>query len=716
MAARVRTARLVVAPLLVLGAATLALPWWTARAPVLLVASAPALPADSWAGWETAGWPRVLLVGVLALAVACTRASGPALAAGGAALTAAGIVVLVGWGASDAPWPWLAAAVGAVVLAVAVRGLVTLLVAALAAAVTVIVPGNDPTTLTAGPYVRLAGLAAGPVRSGDTVLPLPADRLVTVDGATAVATPEGIVAVDGGRARVVARSPDAIGPLILGVGGDRVARWVAADRLLVTSLRPDDPVEIEVYAVAAAGPVGTDGSLWLRADGDPPGAIRFLPLDLYQGRQRLAATYLPVLTIGLPAGTTPVELAGVLPVGGGGVRFVTRGGAPRLERIAAAPAGGTIDVLAGGLDAACGLSGSARAAHLAGTGPLAADRDGGIWFVDGVRLLRVDPAGVLRAVADPLPGRATALVVTPDGALDMALADGPGGPGLWRLPAAADRLTALPPTPAGCVPDPPPVGPPVAFVPIGTTGSERDGVPLDVAGRWVSQARGRVAVVAGGMRTPLGDRPEGSMGSVWPDGSGGVWWLDEGSAPGLRTPVHARPGQPVERFPDVPAAADAALVPDLGGRPPLLAGPAGLAPLVAGTAVPAVAGPIGAGVVAADGRGWVLADGRLVAFAGDTVVGTVVDAGERRADPTPAAVQLAKGVPPAQLAIAGAHVGLDAGGRVVVVCADGVVLRVDDAGGVTVVAQDPLLIAPVTVAGGLVQDTDGTLLRVDLPG
>ena len=79
-------------------------------------------------------------------------------------------------------------------------------------------------------------------------------------------------------------------------------------------------------------------------------------------------------------------------------------------------------------------------------------------------------------------------------------------------------------------------------------------------------------------------------------------------------------------------------------------------------------------------------------------------------------MQLAKGVPPAGLSIVGAHIGLDAAGRPVVVCADGVVLRVDDAGGVTVVAQDPLLDAPFTVEGGLVQYVDGTLLRVDLPG
>jgi hypothetical protein len=71
-------------------------------------------------------------------------------------------------------------------------------------------------------------------------------------------------------------------------------------------------------------------------------------------------------------------------------------------------------------------------------------------------------------------------------------------------------------------------------------------------------------------------------------------------------------------------------------------------------------------------------------------------------------------VPPTRLALPRAHAGLDARGRAVVVT-DGVVLAVDDAGTVTPVAQDPRLDAPFTAAGGLVQDDDGTLSRVDLP-
>jgi hypothetical protein len=123
------------------------------------------------------------------------------------------------------------------------------------------------------------------------------------------------------------------------------------------------------------------------------------------------------------------------------------------------------------------------------------------------------------------------------------------------------------------------------------------------------------------------------------------------------------------------------------------------------------------GVVRADGRGWFLADGRLVATDGATLLGILVDAGERRGDPVPAAVQLARGVAPGRLALTGARIALDATARPVVVCADGVVLRADPGtGAVTAIAQDPLLVAPTTVEGGIVQNTDGTLQRVDLPG
>ncbi|MBW0125098.1 hypothetical protein, partial [Pseudonocardia oceani] len=46
----------------------------------------------------------------------------------------------------------------------------------------------------------------------------------------------------------------------------------------------------------------------------------------------------------------------------------------------------------------------------------------------------------------------------------------------------------------------------------------------------------------------------------------------------------------------------------------------------------------------------------------------------------------------------------------------GTVVVVDDAGAVAVVAQDRRLDEPVTVEGGLVDEQDGVLRRVELPG
>jgi hypothetical protein len=161
------------------------------------------------------------------------------------------------------------------------------------------------------------------------------------------------------------------------------------------------------------------------------------------------------------------------------------------------------------------------------------------------------------------------------------------------------------------------------------------------------------------------------------------------------------------------------LVPDLGGRTPLGATPTGAFRVDAGVASRIVDGPVTGGVVRADGRGWLLASDRLLALDGGRVLGAAIDgsgiAGRAGAG-APVAVQLAKNVPPARIALGGGSVGLDAGGRAAVL-SDGVVLAVTVDGTVTPVAQDPRLTTPLTVEGGLVQrGDDGALLRVDLPG
>jgi hypothetical protein len=267
------------------------------------------------------------------------------------------------------------------------------------------------------------------------------------------------------------------------------------------------------------------------------------------------------------------------------------------------------------------------------------------------------------------------------------------------------------------------VAPPVTLVPVARAGRDTLGVPLGVDGRWAAGTPGgEVAVVAAdGTRTPVGVRSDGTRGRVWPDGSGGVWWLESADGGTPRTLVHATPAGEQRRFAPVPdpaptEGAHTFLVTDRGGRPPLLATAVGAFRIDGGAPVRAVEGRIDGGVVRTDGRGWVLADGRLLTLDGDRVLGPVIDAGERRGDVTPVAVQLARGVAPTALALPRATVGLDGSGRPVVV-SDDVVLAVGDDGAVTVVAQDRRLggLALFAAEGGLMAYDTGDVLRVDLP-
>ena len=291
-----------------------------------------------------------------------------------------------------------------------------------------------------------------------------------------------------------------------------------------------------------------------------------------------------------------------------------------------------------------------------------------------------------------------------------------------RLPGGTGALADLPATPTGCVAAPPAAGPPVTLVPVANVSGDPLGVLLGIDGRWASGRREPdteiTAVLPDGRRTPLGIR-RGVLGEVRPDGTGGAWWLEAtADEAGPITLVHGRPGAVEERAPAVahPAPREGeALIPDLGGRPPLLATRAGAFRIDSGVAERVVEGRIDGGVVRADGRGWVLADGRLLALDGYRVAGPVIDAGDRRDDPAPVAVQLANGVAPARLALPDAAVTLDGTGRAIVV-SGGVVLAVDDAGTATVVAQDPRLNGVSTAEGGFAVFDTFTHLRVDLPG
>ena len=644
---------------------------------------------------------------------------------GGAVAAGAGRVLLT-WGPSGAPGVWVAGALGlaaaGVTLEAPVRRASPALAAALVGALVVgVLPAvGAPEAAADGPYVHLADLTdAGLLRGGSTALPAASDlRLTLVDGAVTAVSDDGIAAVDDGRVTVLARiRADDRGRHaggVLGVTDGRVARFVAPGTMLVTGLRPGDPTAIRVTGVAEASAVGTDGTAWLRGYGEPTATIRQLDLSAYSGAATLDVTALPVVTIDAPVGADPIAVDAVLPVPGGALRRVGHGGGYRLERLAVEPGRVAVTPLAGGLDPACGLTAVARDASLRTPGPFAGAPDGGAWLAADGRMLAVGADGELRAVRAPPPGEVTALTTAADGTVALATRRG----ALWTLRPDAPRED-LGPTRSDCVPAPRPAGPPATLVPVANTGTDRLGTPLGVDGRWASATRdGRITAVSadGRIRVPLGLRADNTLGPVWPDGSGGVWWLETG--PSGLTPVHGGPGGVTTRLAPVDIPADhAVLIPDLGGRTPLLATPTGAYRTGPAGATRIVDGPVTGGVVRADGRGWLLAGGRLLALDGDRVLGAVIDGPSvgSAGGAAPVAVQLAKNVPAGRLTLADAAVALDARGRAVVL-SDGVLLAVTVDGAVTPVAQDPRLTVPLTVEGGLVQHgEDGALLRVDLP-
>jgi hypothetical protein len=627
------------------------------------------------------------------------------LALVGAALLAAACATVVLLGPSPALGPWVAALLGTVAVVLGLRRDPRRVpaVAALLGVVAVLVAVPRPTPVAVGPYVQLADLGRDAPRSGVTTLadrggPL---RALAVGGDPGIGSWDGITVVREGRTRVLAVADGGRGtpqPAVLGATDRTVLTWSDVTTLTATDL--DTGARTALSDVAAASRPGPDGTVLVRRVGES--AVH---------RWRPGGALAPTPFTGDPTSAVPVP---------GGVLAVEPGlGGDRLVRVTDA---GT-EVLAGGADPGCGLTADPRTAHLPAVRavtPVGTD----LWFlsraVDDRALLRLDAAGTLTRYATP-PGHVEDIAPAAAG---LALVLTPAGSGLrtglWLLPWSAPA-EALQATPADCVPDPAPAAPPVGLVPVADTGGDRLGVPLDDRGTWAAQdADGVIAAVgADGTRTPLGTRQDRHRGYVWPDGAGGAWWLEaRRGADSTLELVHGTPGGS-QRFglvTDPAPRTGSLLVPDLSGAPPLLGTADGLYRLDGGAPVRVAEGAYSGGVVAPDGRAWFVRDGIVVDRDGRTVLGA--PGGDPVDDPggAPARVQLARGTAPADLRLQDPDLAVDAAGRLLV--ADGgVLLAVDPAGTVTVVADDPrLLDLPLwTVRDGFATVTGTAVTRVALP-
>ena len=418
-------------------AAALLLPWWQADGGPVLLGAGPVteLPPDAWSGVEVVGpWAvvvalstgvAVLLALVARIAPRSAVAARGAGAAAGAAAAVGALRALVTWGPSGAPGVGVALVAGIAAVGCAVaspgresrvparsgtasrafrgdRGVVAAAVVVVAVAAVAGPTGpRPPGRGGVGPFVPVAGVGAFPLRSGEIGLAATGDaQPVLAGGVPGVASRAGVVVATGdGRARVLARL-DRGAPAPIGVVGDRVVRWVSADSVAVTELQVGSDLDVVVRGVAEAGPLGSDGSVWLRTDADPTGTVRRLDVARLVGEQRIAATYLPVVTVQEPE--PPVDVRTVLPVRGGGLRALAQPG--RLELLTGTAAGIATTPLAG---SRCGPAGVADLDRAAG------DRSG-VWFVlagaDGERLARLDPGsdGAIRTIAAVLPGIVTA--------------------------------------------------------------------------------------------------------------------------------------------------------------------------------------------------------------------------------------------------------------------------------------------------------------------
>ena len=186
-----------------------------------------------------------------------------------------------------------------------------------------------------------------------------------------------------------------------------------------------------VRGVTEAGRWGPTGRCGCAPTRTRSGTVRRLDVAGLDGEQRIAATYLPVVTI--QEAEPPVDLRTVLPVRGGGLRNLATAG--RLELLTGTAAGIATTPLAG---TRCGAAGVADLDRAAADGS-------GVWFVARERRRRaarpLDRPRTRAAARVPavLPGTVTALAAPGDGSLLFVARDSRGA-ALWRLPDAAAAL------------------------------------------------------------------------------------------------------------------------------------------------------------------------------------------------------------------------------------------------------------------------------------
>lgn len=522
--------------------------------------------------------------------------------------------------------------------------------------------------------------------------------------------------------------------------------------------------------------LGPDGQLWMsRADGESD-AIHVAPVEELTGRPhditRIDEWREVLPTAAATSGMTGAAggvLVGVGDSGEDGLALVEADGSARV--VLGSPPDATCglnreatgSVLDPDYAQVDDRHGSDEQVDLAPLELAVSAQDGGLWVVlpaseregDRVHALgRVDPDGTLRIVDHALPP-IESMAAHPDRDA-VLLVDGDGR--LLELEDADRQAEALPRPPDGCYPEVPTVAPPAQMSTVSGTSL---GVLLDPAGTRLrldqsptGEPRQVSLVSADGTEDVIAetDVPPVFGGWIVPDGDGGAWWLGQVARPRTGSPddpanrswavrpVHLlATGEIDESAPaieidlattasadiDIAAAGDTAYVvatarPESGTPTVTVTRVGGATTEVvhrgAATATrylsdqTALAATRGGEVVR-------LSNGlvrRLLADRAEPVAGAATaPAGLERTLP----VEIAAGLGPDQVHLAGGAITADPRGDGVLLVQDGVVARIGLDGSMTPIAQDPRLVGDARLLDGeLVVDDDlGNQYIVELP-